>query len=83
MNIRPFGRQIYFLPHKEKNPLLLSNEVLADTGDVLSIGPCVSNIKIGDKIAFNRYGAQQVEIDGKMCHFVLENDDVIICVYEN
>jgi len=82
MNIKPFGKRIYFKPIKLESVILTTNDRLTDTGEVLEVGSQVTEIKKGDLIAFNGYGANEVEIEGEKYHFVLEDDDVILAVFE-
>ncbi len=77
--ITPFGKNIHFTPNKQKS-VLISGQ-LTDTGVVVAVGEDVQRVKVGDNIAFNGYGARQVEIDGEDCHFVKEDDDVILSIF--
>ncbi len=81
MNITPFGRQIFFTPNKEESIIQTTVDHFTDTGVVTAVGIDVQQINVGDYIAFNAYGAQQVEINGNIFHFVKESDDVILCTY--
>jgi len=79
--IKPFGKNIYFKPNKQKTVLETTNERLTDTGKVIAVGDEVEKIKVGDGIAFNGYGAWTVKINGEDYHFCKEDSDIILCTY--
>lgn len=81
MKITPFGKSICFAPDK-KDSFIESAEKLTMTGTVTHIGDGVTKIRVGDRIAFNEYGAWQTEIGGETYYFVTEQDDVILCTFD-
>jgi len=53
-----------------------------DTGVVVSVGPDVTEVMVGDKILFKKWGAEVVEVEKEMMNFVEESDILAILVDE-
>jgi chaperonin GroES len=49
------------------------------SGTVLTIGPKVSpDIKVGDRVVYNQYGATIAEVDGEKVCYIRETDCILI-----
>lgn len=67
----------------EEKKLIITNTVkpLPPVGEVISVGPKVEDVRIGDKVQFNaNYSAKLLESDDKVEYLVL-NQDNILCKY--
>lgn len=67
----------------EEKKIIITNATkpMAPVGEVISIGPKVEDVKIGDKVQFNaNYSAKLLESDEKTEYLVL-NQDNILCKY--
>jgi co-chaperonin GroES (HSP10) len=53
----------------ETKGMALGGEALLE-GEVLSIGSKVEDLKIGDKVVFNKGHAMEYTIDGVNCYFI-------------
>lgn len=78
MEITPFGINMLIKPI-EANTILKSSEVsLCEYGDVLAVGSLVTSIKVGDVIAFTKWGTKHVEINNEKHYFIPEDDRFIL-----
>lgn len=50
-------------------------------GIVIAVGPEVKEIKVGDEVAFTRFGPNEVEVD-KTTYYVLEEKQVLTKIVE-
>lgn len=78
--------RVYFeieeIPNTTTSGIILPDQkkVKVVSGTVLSVGPDVTTIKIGDKIIFPNYATDEIEIDGNKYYSIFE--DLIIAVLE-
>lgn len=80
MNIRPLGDRVVVMPVKEEEmtksgivlPDTIEKEKKAE-GEVVAVGPgklldsgvrAAMEVKVGDRVLFEKWGAEEVEIEG-------------------
>lgn len=80
MNIRPLGDRVVVMPVKEEEvtksgivlPDTIEKEKKAE-GEVVAVGPgklldsgvrAAMEVKVGDRVLFEKWGAEEVEVDG-------------------
>ena len=78
MIIEAFGDQILIEPISKKQILVGDTGTLCEYGKVVSVGPDVKSVKIGDTIGHTVWGVNHLEIDGKKYYFVREDTRFIL-----
>lgn len=78
MNLSPLFNHILVKPAEHKQVLVSSQTSLDANGVVLAVGPDVSTVKVGDRIAFLIWGLNSVEIDGQKFYLVPENSNFLL-----
>jgi chaperonin GroES len=80
MNLKPLANRILVKPHPIKETtdggLILSekSKKRQTRGDVVGVGPNVTQVKIGDTVAYGRYTGTDVEDNGVTYTFMMETD---------
>lgn len=77
MKIEPLFDQILIKPVEEAGILVAEQRPLCEYGEVLSIGDEVQKVKVGDILAFTKWGTNSVEINGTK-HYFLKEDSAFI-----
>lgn len=77
-DLKPFGINLLVKPLEQKQVLINQAPTLCEYGEVLSVGDEVQKIKVGDMIAFTKWGVKHIEIDDKKYHFVPEDGRFIL-----
>lgn len=81
-NGTPYGNNIQIEPQSK-------NKIIGDTskyyfyGKVIGVGQSVTQIHVGDTIAYTMWGVNKVEKDGKEEFFIQDNPDFILKVWKN
>lgn len=86
MIIKPLGERV-LIKQTEQEEVTKSGIVLPGTaskekpiiGEVLAIGVKVEDIKVGDKVIFEKYSGTEVK-DGEESYLILEKDNVLAIV---
>ena len=78
MKIEPYGKNILVVPVKKERILVSESDQLNAYGEVTGIGEDVKSIKVGDIIAFTKWGIREVEVDGEKHFFVPEDTDFLL-----
>ena len=86
MIIKPLGERV-LIKQTEQEEVTKSGIVLPWTaskekpiiGEVLAIGAKVEDIKVGDKVIFEKYSGTEVK-DGEENYLILEKDNVLAIV---
>ncbi len=81
--IIPLGKNILVEPETE-NRVLASQPIEKDFGTVVSIGDEVKKIKVGDKLAYLKFGIKRVEVsDTEKYLFIAEDSPWLLGVVVN
>ena len=86
MIIKPLGERI-LIKQTEQEEVTKSGIVLPGTaskekpiiGEVLAVGSKVEEVKVGDKVIFEKYSGTAVK-DGEESYLILEKDNVLAIV---
>ena len=86
MIIKPLGKRI-LIKHTEQEEVTKSGIVLPGTaskekpiiGEVLAVGRKIEEVKVGDKVIFEKYSGTEVK-DGEETYLILEKDNVLAIV---
>lgn len=80
--IIPFGNNILVVPREASTILKSFEGNLCEYGDVVAIGDNVEKIKVGDVIAFTKWGIKEIQIDDKKYKFVPEDERFILGTFQ-
>lgn len=88
MKVRPLGKRVLVKPVEEKEesasgliiPDSAKGHVNYFVGQILDIGQEVSRVKTGDRVAYLKYGYDEVKVEGNVLRIVDEAS--LIAVYE-
>ena len=86
MIIKPLGKRILIKQTKQEE-VTKSGIVLPGTaskekpiiGEVLAVGRKIEEVKVGDKVIFEKYSGTEVK-DGEETYLILEKDNVLAIV---
>ena len=86
MIIKPLGERV-LIKQTEQEEVTKSGIVLPGTaskekpiiGEVLAIGAIVEDIKVGNKVIFEKYSGTEIK-DGEESYLILEKDNVLAIV---
>ena len=86
MIIKPLGERI-LIKQTEQEEVTKSGIVLPGTaskekpiiGEVLAVGRKIEEVKVGDKVIFEKYSGTEVK-DGEESYLILEKDNVLAIV---
>ena len=86
MIIKPLGKRI-LIKQTEQEEITKSGIVLPGTaskekpiiGEVLAVGKKIEEVKVGDKVIFEKYSGTEVK-DGEETYLILEKDNVLAIV---
>ena len=86
MIIKPWGERI-LIKQTEQEEVTKSGIVLPGTaskekpiiGEVLAVGSKIEEVKVGDKVIFEKYSGTEVK-DGEESYLILEKDNVLAIV---
>ena len=86
MIIKPLGERV-LIKQTEQEEVTKSGIVLPGTaskekpiiGEVLAIGLKIEEVKVGDKVIFEKYSGTEVK-DGEESYLILEKDNVLAIV---
>ena len=86
MIIKPLGERV-LIKQTEQEEVTKSGIVLPGTaskekpiiGEVLAVGSKIEEVKVGDKVIFEKYSGTEVE-DGEESYLILEKDNVLAIV---
>ena len=86
MIIKPLGERI-LIKQTEQEEVTKSGIVLPGTaskekpiiGEVLAVGSKIVEVKVGDKVIFEKYSGTEVK-DGEESYLILEKDNVLAIV---
>lgn len=86
MIIKPLGKRI-LIKQTEQEEVTKSRIVLPGTaskekpiiGEVLAVGRKIEEVKVGDKVIFEKYSGTEVK-DGEETYLILEKDNVLAIV---
>jgi co-chaperonin GroES (HSP10) len=78
MKIQAFGRRIYIRPEQEKTLIQSEANSKIVRGVVVSTGPEVKDVEVGDVLLFTSWGVDEVEIDKEKHYFLIESDEFIL-----
>jgi len=86
MIIKPLGKRI-LIKQTQQEEVTKSGIVLPGTaskekpiiGEVLAVGRKIEEVKVGDKVIFEKYSGTEVK-DGKETYLILEKDNVLAIV---
>lgn len=86
MIIKPLGERV-LIKQTEQEEVTKSGIVLPGTaskekpiiGEVLAVGSKIEEVKIGDKVIFEKYSGTEVK-DGEESYLILEKDNVLAIV---
>ena len=86
MIIKPLGERV-LIKQTEQEEVTKSGIVLPGTaskekpiiGEVLAVGPKIEEVKVGDKVIFEKYSGTEVK-DGEESYLILEKDNVLAIV---
>jgi hypothetical protein len=86
MIIKPLGERI-LIKQTEQEEVTKSGIVLPGTaskekpiiGEVLAVGSKIEEVKVGDKVIFEKYSGTEVK-DGEESYLILEKDNVLAIV---
>ena len=86
MIIKPLGKRI-LIKQTQQEEVTKSGIVLPGTaskekpviGEVLAVGRKIEEVKVGDKVIFEKYSGTEVK-DGEETYLILEKDNVLAIV---
>ena len=86
MIIKPLGERV-LIKQTEQEEVKKSGIVLPGTaskekpiiGEVLAVGSKIEEVKVGDKVIFEKYSGTEVK-DGEESYLILEKDNVLAIV---
>ena len=86
MIIKPLGERV-LIKQTEQEEVTKSGIVLPGTaskekpiiGEVLAVGSKIEEVKVGDKVIFEKYSGTEVQ-DGEESYLILEKDNVLAIV---
>ena len=86
MIIKPLGERV-LIKQTEQKEVTKSGIVLPGTaskekpiiGEVLAVGSKIEEVKVGDKVIFEKYSGTEVK-DGEESYLILEKDNVLAIV---
>ena len=86
MIIKPLGKRI-LIKQTQQEEVTKSGIVLPGTaskekpiiGEVLAVGRKIEEVKVGDKVIFEKYSGTEVK-DGEESYLILEKDNVLAIV---
>ena len=86
MIIKPLGERV-LIRQTEQEEVTKSGIVLPGTaskekpiiGEVLAVGSKIEEVKVGDKVIFEKYSGTEVK-DGEETYLILEKDNVLAIV---
>ena len=86
MIIKPLGERV-LIKQTEQQEVTKSGIVLPGTaskekpiiGEVLAVGSKIEEVKVGDKVIFEKYSGTEVK-DGEESYLILEKDNVLAIV---
>lgn len=86
MIIKPLGERV-LIKQTEQEEVTKSGIVLPGTaskeksiiGEVLAVGSKIEEVKVGDKVIFEKYSGTEVK-DGEESYLILEKDNVLAIV---
>ena len=86
MIIKPLGERV-LIKQTEQEEVTKSGMVLPGTaskekpiiGEVLAVGSKIEEVKVGDKVIFEKYSGTEVK-DGEESYLILEKDNVLAIV---
>ena len=86
MIIKPLGKRI-LIKQTQQEEVTKSGIVLPGTaskekpiiGEVLAVGRKIEEVKVGDKVIFEKYSGTEVK-DGEEIYLILEKDNVLAIV---
>ena len=86
MIIKPLGKRI-LITQTQQEEVTKSGIVLPGTaskekpiiGEVLAVGRKIEEVKVGDKVIFEKYSGTEVK-DGEETYLILEKDNVLAIV---
>ena len=86
MIIKPLGERV-LIKQTEQEEVTKSGIVLPGTaskekpiiGEVLAVGRKIEEVKVGDKVIFEKYSGTEVK-DGEKTYLILEKDNVLAIV---
>ena len=86
MIIKPLGKRI-LIKQTQQEEVTKSGIVLPGTaskekpiiGEVLAVGRKIAEVKVGDKVIFEKYSGTEVK-DGEETYLILEKDNVLAIV---
>ncbi|WP_369715146.1 co-chaperone GroES [Leptotrichia alba] len=86
MIIKPIGKRI-LIKQTQQEEVTKSGIVLPGTaskekpiiGEVLAVGRKIEEVKVGDKVIFEKYSGTEVK-DGEKTYLILEKDNVLAIV---
>ena len=86
MIIKPLGKRI-LIKQTQQEEVTKSGIVLPGTaskekpiiGEVLAVGRKIEEVKVGDKVIFEKYAGTEVK-DGEETYLILEKDNVLAIV---
>lgn len=76
--ILPFGINILIKPREDKGVLRTEEGSLCEYGDVLAVGDKVEGIKVGDILAYTKWGCKSVIIEDEKHYFIPLDDRFIL-----
>lgn len=76
--ITPFGNNILVKPTVEPTILQSADGYLCEYGEVLAIGDTVEHIKVGDIIAYVKWGTKNIDVKGEKIWFIPEDDRFVL-----
>ena len=78
MKITPFGINVLVVPTEAPTILKSTEGNLCEYGVVKEIGDEVREIKVGDTIAFVKWGIKSLEINDEKHYFIPEDDRFVL-----
>jgi len=73
MTIQPLFDQILIKPVEDTGILHGDNVLICEYGEIVALGEEVTNVKVGDTLAFVKWGTNDVEINGTK-HYFIKNE---------
>lgn len=86
MNIKPIGKRVLIKQTEQeevtKSGIILTGSETKEqptTGDVIAVGNGIEEIKVGDKIIYEKYTGTEVK-DGDITYLILDIDNILATV---
>lgn len=87
--IRPLGKRVLIQRIEIEETSGVAGIIIPDSakgkinyfeGKILDVGPDCKQVKVGEHVAFLKYGYDEVKVDNKP--LIIAEENSIICVYE-